>query len=248
MPPRRRRAGCGIRSRAPPRERARGFPRLVVAHDEERQLADCLACLGFADEIVVVLDRCRDRSREIALQLHRAPRRGRLGARGAAAARRDRRLPRRMDPRNRRRRAGRRRSSPPKSARVVRNSSAAWHLIPVDNYIGDAAACAGAGALPSAGRPMPRCSARASNNGAISGCTRRFRCRDSRARRSHRGSSTMSTATSPTCCSRLDRYTTARAQDLRDSGDIGSYGRNLRRIVSRFWKCYVGRRGYREGP
>jgi len=40
---------------------------LVVAHDEERQLADCLACLGFADETVVVLDRCRDRSREIAL-------------------------------------------------------------------------------------------------------------------------------------------------------------------------------------
>ena len=40
---------------------------LVVAHDEERQLADCLACLGFADETVVVLDRCGDRSREIAL-------------------------------------------------------------------------------------------------------------------------------------------------------------------------------------
>ena len=47
---------------------------------------------------------------------------------------------------------------------------------------------------------------------------------------------------------RLDRYTSARAQDLRDSGDIGSYGRNLRRIASRFWKCYVGRKGYREGP
>jgi hypothetical protein len=47
---------------------------------------------------------------------------------------------------------------------------------------------------------------------------------------------------------RLDRYTTARAQDLRDSGEIGSYGQNLRRIFSRFWKCYVGRKGYREGP
>ena len=47
---------------------------------------------------------------------------------------------------------------------------------------------------------------------------------------------------------RLDRYSSARAQDLRDSGDIGSYGRNLRRIPSRFWKCYVGRKGYREGP
>jgi hypothetical protein len=47
---------------------------------------------------------------------------------------------------------------------------------------------------------------------------------------------------------RLDRYTTARAQDLRESGDIGSYGQNLRRIASRFWKCYVVRKGYREGP
>ena len=40
---------------------------LVVVHDEERQLAECLACLTFADEIVVVLDRCQDRSRNIAL-------------------------------------------------------------------------------------------------------------------------------------------------------------------------------------
>ena len=58
----------------------------------------------------------------------------------------------------------------------------------------------------------------------------------------------MSTATSPTCCAGSTATPRLRAQDLRDSGDIGSYGHNLRRIVSRFWKCYVGRRGYREGP
>jgi hypothetical protein len=46
---------------------------------------------------------------------------------------------------------------------------------------------------------------------------------------------------------RLDRYTSLRAQDLRESGDIGSFASNLRRIFSRFWKCYVVRRGYREG-
>jgi glycosyltransferase involved in cell wall biosynthesis len=39
---------------------------LVVARNEANQLADCLACLGFADEIVVVLDRCDDASPEIA--------------------------------------------------------------------------------------------------------------------------------------------------------------------------------------
>lgn len=46
---------------------------------------------------------------------------------------------------------------------------------------------------------------------------------------------------------RLDRYTTARAADLRDSGNIGSLANNIRRLFSRFFKCYVGRRGYREG-
>ena len=39
---------------------------LVVAHNEEAQLADCLSRLKFADEIIVVLDRCTDRSRDIA--------------------------------------------------------------------------------------------------------------------------------------------------------------------------------------
>jgi hypothetical protein len=46
---------------------------------------------------------------------------------------------------------------------------------------------------------------------------------------------------------RLDRYTTARAADLRASGDIGTFGNNLRRLFSRFFKCFVGRKGYREG-
>jgi len=46
---------------------------------------------------------------------------------------------------------------------------------------------------------------------------------------------------------RLDRYTTARAKDLRESGEVGSFAANLRRIFSRFFKCYVTRKGYREG-
>ena len=39
---------------------------LVVAHNEEAQLGACLECLEFADEIVVVLDRCTDGSAAIA--------------------------------------------------------------------------------------------------------------------------------------------------------------------------------------
>jgi glycosyltransferase involved in cell wall biosynthesis len=39
---------------------------LVVAHDEEANLPDCLERLRFADEIVVLLDRCSDGSRAVA--------------------------------------------------------------------------------------------------------------------------------------------------------------------------------------
>ncbi len=46
---------------------------------------------------------------------------------------------------------------------------------------------------------------------------------------------------------RLDRYTAARARDLRDAGMPESFGRNVRRIVTRFFKCYVRRKGYKEG-
>ena len=34
---------------------------------------------------------------------------------------------------------------------------------------------------------------------------------------------------------------------MKESGDIGSFPANLRRLVSRFLKCYVMRKGYREG-
>ncbi len=39
---------------------------LVVVHNEEAQLAECLETVQFADEIVVVLDRCTDGSKDIA--------------------------------------------------------------------------------------------------------------------------------------------------------------------------------------
>ena len=38
-----------------------------------------------------------------------------------------------------------------------------------------------------------------------------------------------------------------RAQDLREAGEIGSTWNNVRRLFSRFLKCYIGRKGYLEG-
>ena len=41
---------------------------VIVAHNEEKKISDCLRSLDFVDEIVVVLDKCSDRTKEIVLQ------------------------------------------------------------------------------------------------------------------------------------------------------------------------------------
>lgn len=38
---------------------------VIVAHNEEKKIEDCLKSLNFADEIVVVLDKCNDGTKEI---------------------------------------------------------------------------------------------------------------------------------------------------------------------------------------
>jgi glycosyltransferase involved in cell wall biosynthesis len=40
---------------------------VIVAHNEEEKIAECLKSLDFVDEIVVVLDKCTDQTKEIAL-------------------------------------------------------------------------------------------------------------------------------------------------------------------------------------
>jgi glycosyltransferase involved in cell wall biosynthesis len=219
---------------------------VVVAHDEEAQLADCLKTLAFADELIVVLDRCNDRSEEVARQFtnrliqgaweREGPRRhaGIDICRGEWVVEidADERVPVELAAEIR---------------RVVERSPAAWHLIPVDNYIGERLVRWGWGS--------------SFGKGAYAGLYRRGA--------KHWGNErvhpevTLSGAQGETLearlvhhvdrnisdmLARLDRYSTARAKDLRECGEIGTYARNLRRIPTRFWKCYVARRGYREGP
>lgn len=40
---------------------------VIVAHNEEKKIGDCLRSLSFVDEIVVVLDKCTDSTKEIVL-------------------------------------------------------------------------------------------------------------------------------------------------------------------------------------
>ena len=46
---------------------------------------------------------------------------------------------------------------------------------------------------------------------------------------------------------RLNAYTDARALDIKENNDGGSFLGNAKRIFSRFFKCYFLRKGYREG-
>jgi glycosyltransferase involved in cell wall biosynthesis len=219
---------------------------VVVAHDEEAQLADCLAALSFADELVVVLDRCTDRSKDIALGFtphiiegaweREGPRRhaGIDVCRGAWIVEVD---------------ADERVSAAlaEEIRRVAEESHADWHLIPVDNYIGERLVRWGWGASFGKGAY-----AGLYRNGAKRWGEERIHPTVSLSgvqgpmlenRLAHHVDRNISDM-----LARLDRYSTAHARDLRDSGDIGSYAHNLRRIPTRFWKCYVARRGYREGP
>jgi glycosyltransferase involved in cell wall biosynthesis len=219
---------------------------VVVVHDEEAQLADCLKALSFCDELVVVLDRCTDKSKDIARAFTANLIEGAWEREGP------------------RRHAGidvctgvwvleidaDERVSPALADEIRRtciNSAASRHLIPVDNYIGERLVRYGWGA--------------SFGKGAYAGLYRHGAKRwgDERVH----PKVTISGSQGPILenrlahyvdrnisdmIRRLDRYSTARAKDLRDSGQLGSYRSNIRRIFSRFWKCYVSRRGYREGP
>ncbi len=218
---------------------------LVVARNEERQLAQCLAGLDFADEIVVVLDRCSDRSKEIALG---------LGARiiegawevegprrmvGIAACRGEWILEVDADERVSPALAGEIRA-------VLPGSPRGYFLIPYDNYIGDRLVRNGWGGAWGVGA-----TARLFSKGAKHWGDQRIHPKlvlKGERRWLQNAMTHYVDADISDMLRRLDRYTTARARDLRASGDIGSFAGNVRRLFSRFFKCYVGRKGYREGP
>ena len=218
---------------------------LVVAHNEELQLADCLDSLRFADEIVVLLDRCTDRSEDIAAQFTERLVVGAWeieGARrntGIAACTGDWILEVDADERVPRLLAQEIRS-------VISQTSNSYFLVPYDNYIGDRLVRYGWGAAWGVSATV-----RLFRSGTKQWGNQRIHPKVELKGRQGKLTTPMTHYVDRNISDmihRLDRYTTARAADLRDTDDIGSMSANIRRIFSRFWKCYVTRRGYREGP
>ena len=217
---------------------------LVVAHNEEAQLAECLDTLAFADELVVVLDKSTDGSHGIAEKYADTLIEGSWeieGARrnaGIDACTGDWILEVDADER-----------VPAVLAAEIRETlnkcTDGYFLVPFDNYVGDRRVRYGWGAAWGVSA-APRFFRKGFKRWGDQRIHPQLELKAPQGRLQNRMVHYVDRNISD-MIQRLDRYTTARATDLRQSGNIGSFGHNLRRIFSRFFKCYVSRKGYREG-
>ena len=218
---------------------------VISVHNEENQLTECLKTLEFADEIVVLLDNCTDGSEAIAQVFTDRivpgawPKEGARRNAGIEACTgnwvfeidADERVPEALAKEIR---------------HTVETSDADWHEVPVDNYIGERlirwgwGASFGKSAYPGLFRRGVKVwgDQRVHPNLTWSG-RKGVMLSNRLVHYVDRNLSDM--------IKRLDNYSSARARDMRDSGQIGSTANNVRRFFSRFIKCYFFRRGYREG-
>ena len=218
---------------------------VVSVHNEEDRLAACLQNLTFTDELVVVLDRCNDNSKNISKAFGAIIKEGeweREGERRNAAidacscdwileVDADEHVPNELAD---------------EILNVVVSSKFDWHEIPVDNYIGDRlvrfgwGASYGKAAYPGLfrrgtkiwgpQRVHPKLVWNGHKGPMLTHRLKHFVDRDI-----------------SDMIKRLDSYSTARALDMREAGEKGSYPNYVRRMISRFIKCYIWRKGYKEG-
>ncbi len=222
-----------------------GLSALVVVRNEERILADCLDRLGFAAEVVVVLDRCTDACKEIALA---------KGARIVEGA---------WEIEGARRHAGIDACGGPwvleidadewvspelarEIAATVGADSADFYFLPIANHVHGRWIKGGwmAALAPDWRGSLFRKGAK------TWGMQRVHPAVDFTGRRGEDLKSPLQhnfAADISTLMRRFDRNTTLRAEDMAATGEIGRTRNMARKAISRFWKCYVARGGIREG-
>lgn len=222
---------------------------LVVVHNEEKQLADCLASLKFADEIVVVLDKCTDGSKSIAQKFNAKIIEGSWHIEG--------------DRRNTGIQAcssewifeidADERASADLGAEMktaAESGAADYYFIPVDNYIGARLVRHGWGG--SFGKPAYGGLFR--KTAKIWGQERVHPSLTWTGKKGHLLQNRLTHYVDKDLSDtirRLDRYAALRALDWQDrlnrGESVGNLATQIRRFFSRFFKCYVLRGGWREG-
>lgn len=217
---------------------------LCVVHNGERLLEDCLASVAFADEIVVVLDRCTDRSKEIA-QRHGAvlveggweiegPRRNA----GLDACTKDYVFEIDADER----------VTPALAAEIraiLATKPNGGIFIPFDNRIGGKPITYGWGAYNGVGGKrciFPRGSKRWGAGRLHPSITQPPEAARTSARMIHLVYDDI-----PHMYQRLLRYCRLAAEDMVEARKIPNAFTTGRRVFSRFFKAYVQRKGHKEG-
>ena len=217
----------------------------LCVRNEEEKLKKCLEALTFADEIVIVLDGCTDKSKEIARRFTKKIIEGRWPIEG-----------------DRRNLAIEHcqytwilevdadeivsESLAMEIKKIIEKSKDDWHLIQVNNFIGDRLIKYGWGCYIGKGqyaglfrkeakiwgsqRVHPKIELNANGGAVLKEPLDHFVDSDIK-----------------DMFNRLNAYTDARALDIRDNNDGGNFLGNVKRIFSRFFKCYFLRKGYKEG-
>ncbi|HXU60838.1 MAG TPA: glycosyltransferase family 2 protein [Polyangia bacterium] len=219
---------------------------LVCARNDEARLADCLRRLDFCDEIVVVADRCTDRTQEIARQFGAQvidgifPLESQCKAAGVAACLGEWVLEVEPDEHVEAALAYEVRAA------IHGRPAGDWFEVPVANFVGGTLVRRGWGAglgdvmVPRLyRRRVKRWKARRVEPGVVL---------DGRCAGALETSLTRhADADVGQMIARLNRQTWLRAQDLADAGQAGGLAGDVVKAVGRFWRCYVWRQGVREG-
>ncbi|MEA1937585.1 MAG: glycosyltransferase family 2 protein [Pseudomonadota bacterium] len=222
---------------------------VLCIHNEQDRLPGCLAKLEFADEIVIVLDRCTDRSKSIAIE-HDAvivegvfPLEGDRRNAGIETAAGDWILELDAD------------EIVPEAlateiVATIDESDADYHAIPFDNYVGQRLVKYGWGASFGVSSVV-----RLTRNGVKSwGFERvhpKITLKGTRGEPLHKAIIHHVDRDLTDMIRRLNSYSSARAADLREAWlkkeKLETLRHNLLRFFGRFYKCFVRRKGYREG-
>jgi glycosyltransferase involved in cell wall biosynthesis len=223
----------------------------MPVHNEEKHLGDCLENLRFADEIVVGLDKCTDRSKEIALAYNAKIIEGSWPLEGERRNAvfdactgdwileidADERVTSELEEEIR---------------HIINASDADIFAIPFHNYIGTRLVKYGWGAYVGVSKKIilfRKGTKHYQENGKVTHAPVTFNGKFGPRLKNpviHHMDADLSDT-----IRRFNSYTNASAKDLlraqENGGTIGTFGKNFIRLFSRFYKSYIRRKGYREG-
>ncbi len=217
---------------------------LIVIRNEERQIEECLKTISFADEIVVILDKCNDGSEKIVKKYTSSFYKGDWNIEGdrrnfginkckgkwILEIDADERVSKKLKK---------------EIKKIIQISSFDWHQIQVKNYLGKKIINYGWGAYfgksAYAGlfknkmkiwgkqRVHPKIKMLGNQGRTLENKLDHYYCKNIY-----------------DLFKKLNSYSNAKAIDLRNTNQNETLNRNIRRIFSRFWKCFFLRKGYKE--